>query len=334
VKRFIDFHNFCESKKAMLNAASAYSAPVRRFMYDSRNQGAHYSINAACEGVKIVGAALQCSPAVIGGIVAAQVASGVEAVEAVLYELAKRYQLEHAWTTYKRALRDPENRKLGLIAMRENPTLAKYAVAWGAVIQKDPLVTDFIGYCGIDSETIRGNTNVPRVVEYLEARMPDDVVVVGRDVGSDADWAPASVSLTADSWIDAKTRGETMGGVTPIDTPAIESAFLNFEKAAASLEKAKTRSLKTREAKAGACLARLKELVPALRNYKPKDKNSKEHHEEMWQVTLQFVAKADLELAEMKKKGDDIRAEIKAEKDAAKQKAKAEKGKLETAKVK
>jgi hypothetical protein len=52
----------------------------------------------------------------------------------------------------------------------------------------------------------------------------------------------------------------------------------------------------------------------------------------MWQVTLQFVAKADLELTAMKTKGDEIRAEIKAENNA-KKKPKADKKKLKEAEV-
>jgi hypothetical protein len=96
VKRWANFANFCDSKKAMIDAASAYSAPIKRFRAGAGVQGHHYSVNAACEGAKIVAAALQCTPAVIGGIITAQVASGVEAVEAVLYEINKRHNLSVA----------------------------------------------------------------------------------------------------------------------------------------------------------------------------------------------------------------------------------------------
>ena len=48
--------------------------------------------------------------------------------------------------------------------------------------------------------------------------MPDDIVVVGRKPGLTSDWAPTKVELTVDSWIDAKTRGETKGNVKKTNT--------------------------------------------------------------------------------------------------------------------
>ena len=56
--------------------------------------------------------------------------------------------------------------------MRRNPTLAKYAVAWGAVIDEDPLVSDFISHCGLNADTIEGDGNIDKVVDYLEAACP------------------------------------------------------------------------------------------------------------------------------------------------------------------
>jgi hypothetical protein len=297
VKRWVDFSNFCDSKKAMINSASAYSAPIRRFRDDARSQGIHYSVNAACEGAKIVAAALQCTPAVIGGIIAAQAASGVEALEAVIYELDKRVKLELAWRAYKKALNNPENRRLGLIAMRKNPTLAKYAMAWGAVVRKDPLVDDFISHCGINSDTLRGNANIDKVVEYLEARMPDDIQVVGRRPGTTVEWAPTQVTLTADSWIDAKTRGETTGNVAAIDTSAIESALVKYEEADAKLTTAQNKTspkAKSIEAKKKAAFQSLRMFRKALASYKPKNTKSKRLDQPMQEVVKLFISEAEI----------------------------------------
>jgi hypothetical protein len=163
----------------------------------------------------------------------------------------------------------------------------KYAIAWGAVVQKDPLVGDFIAYCGLDSESIRGDTKIDKVVEYLEARMPDDITVVGRDTSSETEptgWEPANVSLTSGAWIEAKTRGETLGSLLPADTRTIESSLLKLEAAVRAGERAAGKDAKVREAKAGAVLARLKEVNSALSGYAPKNKKTNEHYEEMWRV--------------------------------------------------
>ena len=262
VKRYTDFHNFCKDKTAMINAASSYSAAIRRFRDDSFAQGMHYSINAACEGAKIVAACLQCTPAAIGGIVTAQVASGVEAVEAFLWEVKKRINLETAWKTYKQALNNPENRKMQLISMRKNPTLAKYAVAWGAVVDGDPLVSDFVSHCGLNADTIEGDGNIDKVVDYLEARMPDDIVVVGRKIGVTSEWAPTKVELTVDSWLDSKTRGETKGNVRKINTSKIEAAFTDY---ASSKDKFTTaKKQKVKEAKKTEVVECLDSAAPGL----------------------------------------------------------------------
>jgi tetratricopeptide (TPR) repeat protein len=300
VKRWIDFHNFCKSKAAMLNAASSYSPAVRQFRENSRNQGIHYSINAACEGVKFVGAALQCTPAAIGGVVAAQAASGTEAVEAVLYELNKRYQLEHAWTTYKTALNNPENRRLGLVAIRENPTLAKYSVAWGAVVENDPLVGDFMEYCNLNSDTIKGNANIDKVVTYLEARMPDDIEVTGRRYAKgDTNWAASvKVALTAEAWIDAKSRGETQGNVKEVDTAAIESALTTFEQAKEKIAAATGLARKAREARTSTAYNALKKVKGPLLAYMPRDAQGVS--DDMKEIQEQFVKQLELELKALK----------------------------------
>jgi hypothetical protein len=310
VKRWIDFHNFCQSKAAMLNAASSYSPAVRQFRENSRNQGLHYSINAACEGVRFVGAALQCTPAAIGGVVAAQAASGTEAVEAVLYELNKRYQLEHAWTTYKTALNNPENRRLGLVAIRENPTLAKYSVAWGAVVEDDPLVGDFMEYCNLNSDTIKGNANIDKVVSYLEARMPDDVEVTGRRYAKgDTHWAAGvKVALTAEAWIDAKSRAETLGNVKEVDTAAIESALTTFENAKEKIVAVQGMGRKVREMGTSTACEALKKVKGPLMAYIPKD--SQGVSDEMKEIQAQFVKQLELELKALEVNLDKIKNEI------------------------
>ena len=79
-------------------------------------------------------------------------------------------------------------------------------VAWGAVIKKDQLVGDFLRVCDLSAETLKDpNANVHKVVAYLEARLPDDQTVVGRNVpGTSVSWAPAKIELTTASWISAR----------------------------------------------------------------------------------------------------------------------------------
>lgn len=206
IKRWRDFDAFLNQRVAMIRAASAYSSPVAQFIKNAEQQWGHYALNAAMEGMKVVAACLQL------GLITAPIGVGLaggtlgaQALEGIVYEAKKRWDLSTAWNTYKDALENPESRKLGLLALKNNPTLAKYAMAWGALIQKDPLVQDFMKACNLNEEGALKDpdANVDLVVTYLEKRMPDDNVVVGRKV-SDV----GKVELTVNAWVKARSVAE------------------------------------------------------------------------------------------------------------------------------
>jgi hypothetical protein len=227
LKRYTDMVAFLGDRQHMLNAASEFSTAVTQFIRNADQQFMHYSINAAIEGLKVVAAALQCGGITAGaGAGLAGAANISQGIEGVIYEAAKRWDLGKAWDTYKIALENPDNRKDGLIAIKKNPTLAKYAIAWGAVIKKDPLVTDFMHSCGLNKEaTLKDpDANTDLVVTYLEKRMPDDNVVVGRDYT-----AIGKVELTATVWIKEKTKGEKKLGAKAQDTRVLDSLLARWE---------------------------------------------------------------------------------------------------------
>jgi hypothetical protein len=266
LKRYTDMSAFVDSRQSMLIAASAFSAPVSQFIHNSSQQFMHYSINAAMEGLKIVAAALQL------GAITAPVGVGLagganisQAIEGVLYEAKKRWDLSTAWNTYKAALENPENRKTGLIAIKSNPTLAKYSVAWGAVILKDPLVVDFMHDCGLNKDTLKDpEANVDRVVSYLEKRMPDDNEVVGRDYS-----AVGKVELVATVWIKEKARGEKKLGAKAQDTKSLEYSLTQWE-----LKYPVVKVVKDKDpADVQKCRDILRDLEGAFAQYKPFDKD-------------------------------------------------------------
>jgi hypothetical protein len=232
VKRTQDLTKYLASHQDLLAAASPYSAAVQNFCDNASMQALHQKCLAALEFVQMVGAVTACTGiGAVAGTTLQAIATGAQAIETVIYEAAKRYRLEVAWKQYKLALYRPQNRKLGLIALKKNPTLAKYAVAWGAVIAKDPLVGDFMDSCGLDAATLQEPAaNIDKVVSYLEARMPDDSVVVGRTI-SVTDWAPRPIELTAVCWAAAKKRGELKAALVPVPTRELAAALQLYEPA-------------------------------------------------------------------------------------------------------
>ncbi|MBQ0958813.1 hypothetical protein KAK06_07565 [Ideonella sp. 4Y11] len=266
-----DTYVFCQKRQGMFNAASSYSSAVSQFIYNGGMQATHYQLNAAFECAKMIGAILQCAgpfTAPAGAIVTAA-ASGTQALEQFLYECKKRYDLTAAWEAYKLALSRPANRKLGLIALKKNPTLAKYSVAWGALIEKDVLVADFMSACGLTAETLKDpDAELDKVVSYLEKRMPDDNVVTGRTVKSVAGWAPSTVELSAASWLAVKQRAETKGGLAVVSTRELELLLhrtaTDWEPLKAKAEAKPSSTLSADER--NAYMALLKELIGELRS--------------------------------------------------------------------
>lgn len=308
VKRTQDLTKYLAAHQDLLVAASPYSAAVQNFCDNASMQALHQKCLAALEFVEMVGAVTACTGiGALAGTTLQAMATGAQAIETVIYEAAKRYRLEVAWKQYKLALYRPQNRKLGLIALKKNPTLAKYAVAWGAVIAKDPLVGDFMATCGLDADTLQEPAaNIDKVVAYLEARMPDDSVVVGRTV-SVTDWAPRPIELTAVCWAGAKKRGELKAALVPVPTRELAAALQLYEPAfrttqgvvdpwpppleGGALEVARQDALK----QIAECDSLLGQIRKGLHDYRPqRDVGGKKLiHPEMQDVVKEFQRLAD-----------------------------------------
>ncbi len=298
---FIKWHN---SQRDMFRAASPYSAPLANFIDNAALQAIHAEMTAAVEAVNMLGAIIECAGGHIGVAVGKGLQAGATiagAIENILYEAKKRYNLEMAWQSYKLAMVRPENRKLGLIAMKKNPTLAKYAVAWGAVIKKDPLVSDFMARCGLDADTLKDpKANVSKVVTYLEARMPEDITVTGRK-GVTTDWAPGTIELTVACWTATKKRGETKAELVVVETPVLESTLARFDTLYKSTKNAPDRNATQAKNDAKACYEMINTILAELNGYKAirSDSKKKLPHRQMEDLVGEFKAIAQERLEEI-----------------------------------
>jgi hypothetical protein len=294
VQRTRDFAAWVDSNRDMIRAASPYSSAVTNFTKNAAIQALHYEISAAVELVKIIGAVTECSG--LGAAAGKAVQAGATiagAIEGLLYEAKKRYDLEKAWSQYRLALTRPESRKLGLVAIRENPTLAKYAVAYGCCEKKDPIVGDFMDKCGLTAETLQDeNANVDKVVEYLEARMPDDIVVVGREVAL-GNWAPSPIVLTSLCWASAKNRAVKDAGLQAMETRAVDAALFELEQ----VSKRIASNPVLEDVKQGLTLANL--LIRNLGTVKPIHEKERVAHREMEDFVSTFRSLANARRTEI-----------------------------------
>jgi hypothetical protein len=187
VQRAVDLRKFVDEEIGAKAGTSPYLTSIQNFVENQQNQLTHYSLQAALNGAKLIAAAVATAfPMASPAVTAVGMA---QAASQALYDFYNKQQVVKAWDVTKKALSDPKNRRLGLQARRVNPTLAKYAIAYGAMEEKDPVAVHMANACGLDNDTLADrNSNVDRVQKYLEARFDDDQRVTGAIQRSD-EWS-------------------------------------------------------------------------------------------------------------------------------------------------
>ncbi|HLY55049.1 MAG TPA: hypothetical protein VKS60_05800, partial [Stellaceae bacterium] len=173
-----------------------------------------------------------------------------------LKQLAIKYydqtKLAMAWSTYKEALKNPKNRKKVREAIRENPTLAKYVIAYGAEWDDNPVARNALKKCGLTERVMDSkDTNVQKVVTFLEALYPDDPILL-REVATPEDWYPGAIQLTTDSVAMFFSAAEKSADLKPGQGRALMAALANVEEEMAAVENARTVWVTAQEARGNA----------------------------------------------------------------------------------
>jgi hypothetical protein len=171
-----------EGRKDAESAVSPYATSIDNFCRNQGQQFTHYSIQAASNAIQALLACGEMSPLApafkaAGGAVAASAAA-----EDLIYKFYKQVALRKAWQQTKKSL-DPKNRgnrKMALLVRQINPTLAKYTIAYGALVEESPVAITACNRIGIDRETLaRSSDKVSDLKDYLELLYPDDGSVLG-----------------------------------------------------------------------------------------------------------------------------------------------------------
>lgn len=233
------------------------------------------SIKVGIKAVKVAGEATKLSPAAPIGLA---ISSGADAGEAVLdlgVEIEKNVAVALAWSAYKAGLEQPQNRKAARMALRKNPTLSKYAMAYGAKVEGNAIAKEAMRRCGINERTLaQPDTNVDKVVTYLEKLYDEDPVVV-RAVGVANEWHPGDIELTYESFCRFHMKATTVAKptVSGPDAGRIKSTLATFEATVPVFEEAVKTSAGTGtppdEKVEKAAVEAVVALGKALKAYKP-----------------------------------------------------------------
>ncbi len=198
------------------------------------SQALQADILVATKAAAVVGEALKLggvtAPAGLATVAVAQATEGIMTVAALVVKEAK---MADAWKTYQKALETPQDRKLVREALRKNPTLAKYAMAYGAVVAKNAIAIKGMTRCGLNEKTLADPaSNVGKVVEYLELVYKEDPTLL-KAVPVKQAWYPGTPTLTLASWASFYLKATTTAEpkLAAQDTSRVDVAMDAFENA-------------------------------------------------------------------------------------------------------
>lgn len=296
-------------------------------------QAMQAQVQVGLEAARVVAQVIALSPVAPAAPVIEAVTDATEAAIELADLIYTEVQLNAAWKLYQQARAVPEDRWLARKATRENPTLSKYAMAYGAM-NNDPIAVEGMRRCGLNKQVLANpDTNISKVVTYLETKYADDPVLL-RTVPAKDDWHPGTIELSASSWMQFYNAAIGDGGLDPDgDTSGIAAALGRLGDAEAAFSEAlddvgrraseTTRSehktnpvLLNSVAKDTLSLA-LMEVREKLDGYKPRKKDDSTPHKSMADYIDALRALSEKRSAAVNKIEDDAPWQAKLKKDAA-----------------
>jgi hypothetical protein len=245
------------------------------------------------------------------GVAIDKSAQGTMAAKKVVTAVVDEKRAANAWRVYQKAFDDPNNRTAARQALRENPTLAKYAIGYGAK-KGNAIAANALRKCGITDDMMQDEkSGVDKLVTFLETRFNEDPIILRRiPIGA---WHPSSIELSASSWMAFVTAAEQKASpkIKPFSASTMVTASLTSleidKKAYTDAGDDVTVDLAT------AFINRLAATRKVLKGVKVTDSGNKPHKEFGEYVEgLEALVEADLEAAiEMKSLLGDDKARFK-----------------------
>lgn len=252
-------------------------------------------IKAALKAVEVVGAVgtstVLFAPA---GQAISGSAQAAQATMDIISKVVTEKQMHDAWNVYKKALDTPQDRKLARNSLRQNPTLAKYAIAYGAVTERNAVALKAMDQCGLSDKVLTNpSTSVNKVVQYMETMYREDPVLL-KAVPEKKKWHPGPVELTLESWAKfvLKAQREAKPQLALQDVSRINAAM--------SLYAGKHKEFQDADAEHKAEIAAGarevgQELQLSITKYRPLDANGT-RHQEMEDYMESLIANLDIRM--------------------------------------
>ncbi|MEM1432151.1 MAG: hypothetical protein AAGG09_22055 [Pseudomonadota bacterium] len=269
-------------------------------------------IQVALDAAKVVAEVLALTPVAPASPVVKASINAAEAAIELSDLLYTETQLAAAWKIYQKAKDTPDDRYLARKSMRENPTLSKYAMAYGA-LKGDPIAVEGMRRCGLSKITLANpDANVDKVVTYLETKYPDDPVLL-RAVPVPDKWYPGPIELTTKCWMMFYNAAITGADLKEADTSSIAAAIALVDEAQEEFETALDKAIEEAKQKTLAeagknpvtldqrdyakLLSACMRLQDVLRGFDPKQTDGRTAHESFAKFTDALAAKSEQRVA-------------------------------------
>jgi len=231
VKRGMQLNQWIDEVEQAANAASVYSAVFYNRVKNLRVQVSQNTINALIDLTQIIAGGLACGGMTSGaGIILGKAATAAQQASDLGFKIADRVDAKVQWHKYRKCLdlmsKGMTDRKMMRDVLGGNPTLSKYAMAYGALVEKDPIALAGMRRCGLTEDNLE-SADAAVVVRYLETKFDYDPQLIR--ALPQTDWYDSAADASVKTWGDALTQAQTKIKLSRQGTGAIDGGFSRFD---------------------------------------------------------------------------------------------------------
>ncbi len=284
-------------------AVSSLSSTIQGFYDNKKEQVAFRSIEQALLLIQIAAEIVGSVPTPITlavGKTMSKLTSLLQKTEKLIEKRYNHEMLKKAWKTTSDAIANPGNRKLGLKALRLNPSLGMHALAWAATELQppDPIARMVLNSVGLDETTLAVSGSEEKVRQYLltildEDRDLSDLSKLNFNAELNTNWAPPP-ELSAKCWVILINRA--MGDITPrLANSNKHQSIVAALKAIQSHPKPETLTEDGPSADLKKYVDDIQMLLKLLQEYEPKSAEGSDHFDMENEVSRYIDLASDLQ---------------------------------------
>jgi hypothetical protein len=283
IERAAQFNEWLDNLEDAQNSMSPYAPAMKNRVKNSKIQLSQKSLEAALQLAQALGCASACSGMDAGaGMIVEKAAAAGEAAVKLIYEIAEKAEMAYQWGLFKKAYQNPQNRRLGKEALKGNPSLSKYALAYGALVDGDDNARKAMNRCGLTDQVLANkDASVGKVVKYLETMFEDDPTLYRPSPKKIKDIEPA---FTYSNLQSVKTKMiKELGDGDQSKLGALLGHMANVAKAEKNFKARKS------QVELDDCHKAIDVAVVALRQYNPKQKKDGLPQKEMQDYVADMI---------------------------------------------